>query len=156
MQTLKRGFTLIELIVVTAILGIMAGGGIVSFVSYREKSEASADALALTEQLRKIQVKAVAVELPAGCTGSRNFTVNMSGANLTTDINCNVGSVTNAADLALALTKSVFLASYQVIFDSRTVSASPTDIDICGNHYRYRVSVSALANVAEPVYISSC
>ena len=125
----------------------------VSFVSYRERSEVASDASTLAEHLRKIQVSASAVEVPTGCSGVKNFTVKMAGSSLITDVTCAVGSVTDVSNLRLSLQNSVFSFAYQVVFDSRTVSATPLDIYICGNDRSYKISVSALANISEPELI---
>ncbi|MBI1871809.1 hypothetical protein HYS10_00110 [Candidatus Collierbacteria bacterium] len=138
--------------VVTAIISVIGVGSIVAITRFSERREAQTDALALAEHLRKIQVKASAVDVPTGCTGITNYTVSMSGASLTVNISCTVGSVTDAADLRFSLQNSVFSSAKTIVFDSRTVAATITDIDICGNTYKYRVSVSALGNISQPIY----
>lgn len=157
MQILRtRGYTLIELLVVAAVLAIMVSISIVALVRFRERSEALTEALGLASHLRRIQVQAAAVEVPAGCVGVKNYTVTMSSKTVSVAVNCNSGSVGDLTALKYQLVKSTFTANYTVVFDSRVISASPIDIDICANHYSYRVTISALANVSQPIYQNSC
>lgn len=154
MQT-HKGFTLIELMVVTAIISVISVGSIVAITRFNERRRVQTDALALAEHLRKIQVKASAVDVPVGCTGIKNYTVSMSGTSLTVVANCTPppGSAQVAlSDLNFQLANSTFSSAKTTVFDSRTVAATVTDIDICGSTYKYRVSVSALGNISQPVY----
>lgn len=152
----ESGYTFIELLIVMAILAIMVSVSIVALVRFRERSEAQTDALGLASHLRRIQVQAAAVEVPAGCVGVKNFAVTMSGKTASVAVNCTSGSVADLPALKYQMVKSTFKVNYQVTFDSRMISASPLDIDICGNKYSYRITISALANISQPSYLGSC
>jgi len=156
MKIRESGFTLIELMVVTTLVVMVSSVSIVALARYRDRRVVQIDALALSEHLKKVQVRASAVDVPAGCTGVANYTVNLAGTDLTVDISCAVGSVSDVGDLRFSLVNSTFDSPATIVFDSRTVAASPTDIDICGNGQEYRVSVSALANVGTAIYQGTC
>lgn len=151
----KNGFTLIEIIIVITILAIMVGGALASFASFRDRNNIRSDALILAAMLQKIQAKASAVELPSGCTGVMNFTVNMSGDGLSVNAICQSGTVI-LSDLDYTLVHSSFVGTPSVVFDSRTGSASAVDIDICGSGHKFRVSVNKVAYVGKPTYQGSC
>lgn len=151
-----RGYTFIELLVVIGILAVITTTSIVAFVRFREKSQAQTDALDLASHLRRIQVSSSAVDVPVGCTGINYYSVNMSGSTLLVSVSCAVGSVAEVTELGFNLKKSSYVANYTIVFDSRTVSATAVDIDICSGGYLYRISVSALANISQPSYQGSC
>ena len=153
----KAGFTLIELLVVMTIIIILSGTALATFLNYQQKRQVQDDASAVAGRLRTVQIKATAVEIPAGCDGVTNYVVTFAAANLTVAATCpGVGSVA-VSGLTLMLTNSVFQSSpFTITFDSRTVSASPATINICGNNILYRVEVSASANVGRPVFVGSC
>lgn len=153
----KAGFTLIELLVVMTIIIILSGAALATFLNYQERRRVQDDASSVAERLRTAQIKATAVEVPAGCTGVTNYVVTFGAASLAVAATCpGVGSVV-LPGLALTLGASVFQGSpFTITFDSRTVSASPRTINICGNNILYRVVVNEAANVGRPVFAGSC
>lgn len=106
--------------------------------------------------MRTVQIKATAVEIPSGCTNVANYVVSLANANLTVTADCpGVGSVA-LPDLSLVLANSNFSSSTTITFSSRSVSASPATIGVCGNNHLFQLTVSAGANVGRPVYAGGC
>ena len=153
---MTRGYTLIEIIVVVTILTIIMGGALAAFANFRDKNTALSEALVVADRLRKIQAKASAVELPAGCSGSVNFQVTMVNSDLTVKANCAGGVIVDITGLSLSLTNSSYVASYDLIFDSRTGNATPLDIDVCARNHQYRINVNQVAFISRPVYVGTC
>lgn len=151
------GFTLIELLVVMTIIIILSGTALTTFLNYQAKRQVQDDASSVAERLRTAQIKATAVEIPAGCTSVTNYIVTFDVASLAVAATCpGVGSVA-VPELALTLAGSVFQSlPFVITFDSRTVSASPQTINICGRNILYQVVVNEAANVGRPVFAGSC
>lgn len=149
------GFTLIELLVTMTIVILLSGTALATFLNYQQRRQAQEDAANVADRLRTVQIKATAVEIPAGCSSVTNYTVTFEATGLAVAATCpGVGSVA-VAGLALTLTNSVFQSSpFTITFDSRTVSASPRTINICGNSNLYQVTVNEAANVSRPVFVA--
>lgn len=150
----SRGFTLVELLVTMTIIVIISGTALATFINYQDRRQAQDDASNVADRLRTVQIKATAVEIPTGCTSVTNYTVTLVGSALTVSATCpGVGAVAIPA-LSLALTNSTFNnGPLSIVFDSRTVSASPATIDICANSNLYQVTVGGSANVSRPVFV---
>lgn len=152
----QAGFTLIELLVTATIIIILSGASLATYLDYRDRSATNNDASSVAERLRTAQVKAVAVEIPSGCTTVSSYVVSYGGTDVTVTATCpGVGSVA-IPDLSLTLSNSVFQSSGNVTFDSRTVAATGATIDICGSGKLFTVTVSGSANVSKPVFAGSC
>jgi len=150
-----KGFTLIELVITTTIILLLSGSSLAAFLNYRDRRVINDDAALVANRLRSVEVKATAVEVPAGCAGKtvNNYTVSYTSntGTLTVAVNC-TGSTVQVPELSLSLTNSKFRTTGTVIFDSRTVSATPATLDMCSGNDSFSVSVNASANVTKPVY----
>ena len=95
----NKGFSLVELIIVVAILAILVGLLAPQYLKYVEKSRKSADARNLDEMVRAIQVYAADAEvtLPAD---TYTITINKSGTTVTAKVTDNKDD----AETALAAT----------------------------------------------------
>lgn len=71
----KRGFTIIELLVVVTIMLVMLGGGIAAFIKFNEKQKAISGGKLILEQLRSAQTLARIGEKPTGCTKLEGYRV---------------------------------------------------------------------------------
>lgn len=146
-----RGFTLIELLITSTIIILFSGASLVAFVNYRDVRSTSDAAETVAERLRTVQIKATATEIPVVCSTVSNYIVVYGGSNLTVTATCpGVGSV-GITSLSLTLANSVFQNSGTITFDSRTVSATAAQVDICGNKKLFTITVSGSANVGKPV-----
>lgn len=154
-----RGFTLIELLITTTIIILFSGASLVAFVNYRDVRSTSDAAETVAERLRTVQIKATATEIPEGCDTVSNYIVTYDGSGLSVVASClNAGipEYVGIANLSLTLVNSVFQNPGTVTFDSRTVSATAAQVDICGNKKLFRITVSGSANVGKPVAFGSC
>lgn len=146
-----QGFTLIEMMIVVAITGMIAAGGIASYSKFRERIQIQTEANMVVARLRKIQSIAGAVEAPtSGCTQSvSGFTVTMLGTNMTVVINC--GNSVSRNDLGLTLGSSKFRSNYAVTFTSPQIGASPVTIDVCSKNNDYQFTINSLGGISTPV-----
>lgn len=152
---MKRGFTLVEVVITISILLLIMGGSMSALGAFKERRGAQADALKVAEKLRSAQVRASAVEVPSGCTGVRSYTVNMSGANLTVLVSCTSGGPITLTEMATRLENSVFTPVSSVVFNSPTGTANQTTIGVCSSPTLYEVTVSGSGNVSLPVLNAS-
>jgi len=64
----RKGFTLIEILVIVTVTGILLGGGLAVYSRFNEKQQVRNAAQETTEFLRTIQKRATAGDKPAGCS----------------------------------------------------------------------------------------
>ena len=88
MRSNKKGFTLIELMIVIAIIGILAAIAIPNFISYRNKSFCSrteSDAASIAAAVADYFAIPAHVDLPAFADLNNKNGITLSGANSTAD-----------------------------------------------------------------------
>ena len=74
----KRGFTLIELIVVVLIMIIIIGMSLASYNNFNEEKKLDSDADKLTDILEMARKKSIAAEIVAPCTSFQGYAVDIS------------------------------------------------------------------------------
>jgi prepilin-type N-terminal cleavage/methylation domain-containing protein len=149
------GFTLIELMVTMTIIILFSGSALAAFLNYQDFRSTNDAANTVAERLRTIQIKATATEIPpppSGCVTVSNYVVTYSGSSLSVAATCpDVTDPVEISSLSLTLVDSIFQNPGTITFDSRTVSATPKEVDICGNKKLFTITVSGSANVSKPV-----
>ena len=150
-----KGFTLIELLITSTIIILFSGSALAAFLNYQDFRTANDAANSVAERLRTVQIKATATEIPLGCDSVSNYVVTYVGSGLSVAASCldalGVPESVGISNLSLTLVNSVFQNSGTITFDSRTVSATQAQVDICGNKKLFRITVSGSANVGKPV-----
>ncbi|MDD2467282.1 MAG: prepilin-type N-terminal cleavage/methylation domain-containing protein [Desulfobulbus sp.] len=126
LQANEKGFTLIELMIVIAIIGILAAIAIPNFISYRNKtfcSAAESDANAIGAALADYFAIPTHTTVPAGNPTAAPLSVTLSGAG------ANANSATIAGtDPNLGITITVTDGSGRCPFDYRQSSADWSDV----------------------------
>ncbi|MFH1959031.1 MAG: prepilin-type N-terminal cleavage/methylation domain-containing protein [Patescibacteria group bacterium] len=100
----SSGFTLIELIVVTAIILLITGGGIASFINFNDKQQVVNSAKEMQGYLRTAQTFSRIGETPDGCDKLNGYIVRSVDAGASKQIkiiaNCRGGEIQrNSFDL---------------------------------------------------------
>ena len=83
---ISSGFSLIELIIVTSILLLVAGGGIAAFINFNEKQQVLNGSKELRTHLRMAQTLARVGETPSGCEKLTGYKVASVDAAATKEI----------------------------------------------------------------------
>jgi len=122
MRINKKGFTLIELMIVIAIIGILAAIAIPNFISYRNKSFCSrteSDASSIAAAVADYFAIPAHVDLPTFAQLNNGNGITLSGDNNTGD-----AGTTLAGDPNTTITITVEDASQRCPIDYRTAQAA--------------------------------
>lgn len=147
----NRGFTLVELMVVIAIVGIVMAGGITRYSAFNVRQAVSTSGKELLVNLRQAQSKVSSgVKTASGCSGTAliGYTVQATSGNLGqyTIAEMYAGNCANGGTTNTLVTKTVPLASgvrFQSAFTltfkglsggATYTGASPLNLRICNNN----------------------
>lgn len=91
----KKGFTLIELVISVAIMGMLVAGGIAAYRTFNTRQLVMSAGKEYVQLLRVAQKKAKSGEKPAGCTTLAGYRVSVvaNGSRASTYALCDGGSV---------------------------------------------------------------
>lgn len=170
MNRSQAGFTLIEMIVTVGIMVLLSGAALTSYLSFRDRKQASSDARLVMEHLRKVRVKATAVEVPLDSVsglpmaGIVNYTVVLNSTAITTRVNFTaLPSVNNYLPAINFSNGTVLMGSmpYSLVYQARSgiLTGGAYVVVVCGmGRYRYTIDVSDNGMVSDPVYapLSPC
>lgn len=150
----KKGFTLIEIMVVVSIMAVISGGSIVAFNRLREKRQVLAEAEKVVLQLKKARSRAQAGEKPTACIGELvGYQVSLSDDEVKLQVRC--GNVVDVKTVKLL--EGEVVGSDVVEFNALGVG-SDVDVVICGNNgrYGYTIEVSGSGVVESPSEYGGC
>ena len=146
----RAGFTLIELILVMAIMILLSGSGIVAAVRFRERQALQNDAREVVTLLRAYQTKARGVELPPGCNGLNYYSLALSATQAAITAVCASGNV--AVKTIEVLKDSTFSGATTVRFqvNTGTVVGGNINVDLTRGTQEMRISISESGGVGKP------
>lgn len=153
----ERGFTFIELIIVVAIIALVSGGGVATFLNLRDRRAILADARLVENTLRTAQSKALGGEKPSDCDGVSltGWQVRFGGSTVYLSAVCPGGTPT---ELEFPMASSTLQASVTpVVFGVVKGGATISTIDVCqiGGSIHYRLNVNRAGAINAPTLISS-
>lgn len=143
------GFTLIEMIVAVAIIVIVTGFSIASFIRFNDRQQVQTAARELQLQLRAAQTKARVRETPTGCSTLERFRVSRSGSVLTTSAVCINGGSTQVVPVntwtipsGITITPATFSVEYKTLHGGATTTPdSPLVLRVAGyDSYEFEIS----------------
>ncbi|MBI3954532.1 type II secretion system protein [Candidatus Collierbacteria bacterium] len=159
-----KAFSLIEVIITTAILGILFGGIMVNMFNFKNKRQVMSDAMLVADFLTKVRTKAAAVEVPAGCTGISDYQVGLDNDLVSglgyfkADVNCAVGSVLSYLPRQDLYSSKITLSpGGDIYFLANGKVSEAKEILICGqNGEEYRLELFTTGAVEGPEYNGNC
>lgn len=120
------GFTLIELIVVIAIIIILSGVSLAAYFRFSQRQAAMNDARNFSTMLRRVQAMAKNLVYPAECSGLSGYRVYscLNCQKVSADAVCSVGGGT-VINQEQVLAKTFFSSAISVVFTAGSGSISP-------------------------------
>jgi len=70
-----RGFTLIEVMAVTAMILILAGGSVAAYLNFNKNQSMDSDARSLISEIYRVRNLASSMQYPAGCTSLKGYNI---------------------------------------------------------------------------------
>ncbi len=132
MKTLQKGFTLIELMIVIAIIGVLAAIAMPMYGDYVTKSQVTRVAGEISARKNLIDVAVFEGETPILASSATADTDGLVPLSLTTDTDATAFTATADSDLASNLMKSVSISNFKtgkgvgdftVVFGNKASSA---------------------------------
>lgn len=147
----RRGYTLIELIVVIAIVGLMVGASIAGFNTLNQRQTVGNGGRELTSVMRIAQQRALAGTKPAGCTQLTGYRVNgtINTSDYTLSAVCtNTTVVISSYKLPSGVT---FVTTIATLFTVQTGGAGGSigDIAVRSTAFTYTLTVSSAGDITE-------
>lgn len=151
---LKKGFTMIELIVVVAIMAMMMGGGIATYSAFRSGKVSLRQAQIVADLLEEAKRSAVAGEKPSECGNFSltGYSVDISSTNATIVAVCPGGSPTTKVKTLVDTT--VTASQNPITFKVLGGGSVDATIDVCSDSHLFRITVTTAGNVTEPAEVA--
>lgn len=160
----KDGYSLIELLVVMAIIAILAVFGIAAYQQFNKTQTLRQAAMTVKNDLRKAQTRAMASEKPTtGCTALDGYKVSFTSANTyQIQAKCSNG-LGSPTDYSLPTGINFTFTSYPATFLFKVLgqgvdisSSSVIVIGICGFNKLYRITVTTGGEIKYEENVGSC
>lgn len=153
----RSGFTLIELVVVIAIIGLLVGGSVAGYVQLNNRQVVQTSAQGLISVMRQAQQRALSGKKPtSGCTTLTGYRVAGSGNSYTLDAVCSNATITIGS---YKTSPNVIIGSaINVLFPVLTGGASGTignisvctaNNNVCAANYVNIINVNAGGDVSD-------
>jgi len=112
----QAGFTLIELMTVTAIVLILAGGSVAAYLNFNKNQSMDSDARSLVSEIYRVRNLASSMQYPTGCTSLKGYNIksDISLTGLLLTVNCVPSNV--MFPVVKILSVSVFTNAIDVSF----------------------------------------
>ncbi|MBU1326710.1 prepilin-type N-terminal cleavage/methylation domain-containing protein [Patescibacteria group bacterium] len=148
-----KGFTLIELVIATALLLLLAGSIVANYNNYSDKQRIRQEALTLKNDLRLAQIKAISVQKPAsGCSGYIGMNVTFSANSYSIQALCSEGLIGDILQHVLpsAVTFNPVPAplTFRALTHTLTSDATET-ILLTGASGNYEIRVASNGDITE-------
>jgi prepilin-type N-terminal cleavage/methylation domain-containing protein len=144
----KKGYTLVEVMVVTAIMAVVIVGGVAGYNRNNERQRVRQAADDLITQLRVVQKRADAGETVSGCVGTFNgyqLIINISASNNTIQVLADCNDPNPPAGSIVLKNGAVFTANRNFRFLSLGRGVSPTS-----------TQTIRVRNAANTVFVNVC
>lgn len=151
---MKNGYTLIELLIVIAILISLLGMGLASFNTFNRRERLKQAGLTLKSTLRFAQTKAISVDKPsAGCTQFSGMQVSFTASSYSVVHVCDPEGVVGSSEtvtLTTGLTFSPVPSSFMFETHATTVNLSSNlNINLTNGSEIYTLVVTPIGNVSD-------
>ena len=149
---MKKGFTLVELLIAISILVMLLGVGLASFNSFNRRERLKQTALTLKSTLRLAQTKAISVEKPtSGCTSFVGMRKHFTANSYSMEHECSPEGAVGATDtvtLSGGIAFSPVPADFTFMTQTNTINISAaTSITIINGTESYIITVSPNGSV---------
>ncbi len=145
---MKKGFTIIELLVTMGVILLLGGGVVAAFNNFNENQRVKQAALGFKSNLRFAQNKALSGEKPSGCGTLVGYTVSFAASSYTIQAQCDSGLV--GATITTLFPSGVSFVPVPSPFTFAVLTgriASDTTITLSGLNKTYSLTVSGSGNV---------
>lgn len=148
-----KGFTLIELVVVVAIMALTMGGGMATYTAFRSGKIALREAQVIGELLKEARSKAIAGEKPAECSAVSltGYKVDFTSNTAELEAVCPGGSPGSKVRTILG---TIDPTAASVTFSVLSGGATNVVVDICTDDHLFRINISSAGNITEPTEIT--
>lgn len=154
LETTRRGFTLVELLIVVTILVLILGSGLASFTAFNRRERLKQTALTFKSNLRLAQTKAISAEKPlTGCTEFFGMRIAFTASGYSMQHECTPEGLVSTVSTVVLPSGVSFLAvpsdfSFRALSGTANISADRT-ITFTNTNKQYSIVVSPNGNVSD-------
>ena len=159
----KKAFSLIEIIITVAIISVITAVGITSYTSFQQTQIAQTSVQELKNNLRKYQIKALAVEKSTSCPDEYSFygiQANFAADSYSFTALCTNGS--SEVKESFSLPDNIVIQSTgSLIFKPlsggiESATAEPYTLNICGYGKLYTITITKSGDIRDEGVTDSC